>query len=45
MACHAEDNEAGSAASAGKGWEVDPVGRDDCVLDKVSELRESRATL
>lgn len=45
IAFHAEEIEAGSEASAGKGWELDVDGREDWVLERVAGFRERRATL
>ena len=45
MACHAEESEPGSEASAGKGWEVAVEGREAWVCESVFELRERRAIL
>lgn len=45
IASHAEEIEAGSEASARKGWEVDVDGREDWVLEMVAGFRERRAML
>lgn len=45
IASHAEEIEAGSDASAGKGCDVDVDGREDWVLDRVAGFRERRAML